>query len=86
MREGGLVMKKILYWAEQITFYVGLLIAGYAFFRIYVSRKGLPPEACPVDDNRVWIYTAIGCLFISIILSYIQKQQNNKSQGENQKK
>lgn len=71
------MMKKVLQWTEQITFYTGLLLAGYALFRIYLSRKGLPPGACPVDDNRIWINLAIACLVVSIILSFFQKKKSS---------
>ncbi len=56
---------------EDICYYLGLLVSAFGLYKIYISRKGLPAGACPIDDNRPILILGISLFIISIVLGFI---------------
>lgn len=76
-------MNKNLGKISNYIFYLGLLVAAYGLYKSYISTRGLPPGACPIENNRPVLYIAIGLLVISTILSYIQDLQKKNKDKKN---
>lgn len=64
-------MKKKLEKISNFIFYIGVAIAGYGLYKSYIATRGLPPGACPIEDNRPKLYVALVFLLSSYILSLI---------------
>ena len=71
-------MKKYIARVSKYTFYAGVLTAIYGLLKSFIDRRGLPPEACPIEDNRPIMYIGIALLIISIVLDFIDDHQRNK--------
>lgn len=76
-------MKKNLEKISNYIFYIGVLVAGYGLYKSFISTRGLPPGACPIEDNRPKLYLAIGLLLISYIMSFINDRQIKKNKNKN---
>lgn len=50
---------------------VGIVLSIYSMYKIYDSRKGLPPDTCPIENNNNLIIVTIIILISSLILSFI---------------
>lgn len=64
-------MRKNLGKISNYIFYAGVVVAVYGLYKSFISTRGLPPGACPIDDNRPKLYLAIGLLLISYIMVLI---------------
>lgn len=73
-------VKKNLEKISNYIFYTGLLVAVYGFYKIYISRRGLHPGVCPIDDNRPIMYIAIGLFIVSLVLYIICDFQEKKKE------
>lgn len=72
-------MKKNLEKISNYIFYIGLVVAVYGLYKSFISTRGLPPGACPIENNRPKLYLAIILLLLSYIMSYINdRQKKNK--------
>lgn len=78
MKEYLNFMKRNLDKISNYIFYSGLVVAIYGLYKSFISTRGLPPGACPIEDNRPRLYLAIGLLLISFILSYLHDMQKKK--------
>jgi hypothetical protein len=82
----GLNMKKIklLKTASNITMGIGVAIAIYYFYNVFISRQNLPEGACPYTDFRA--YAIVGCVFlvISLILDIVKGSIIKKSAGQSE--
>lgn len=68
-------MKKNLEKISNYIFYIGLVVAVYGLYKSFISTRGLPPGACPIENNRPKLYLAIILLLLSYIMSYINDRQ-----------
>ncbi len=60
----------------NITFAYSLVVAIFAVYqRTRVYFKG---GECPVNSQRLWLYSAIFAIGISILLSYLDDKQKKK--------
>ncbi len=57
---------------------LALITAAYAFVQIYLSRRGLAPGVCPIDDNRLMMFVAIGLAITSLVLSFVADKRKGK--------
>lgn len=60
---------------------IGILIAIYGGYKIYSTTVYLPQGTCPIEDNRLVMFVAIGLLMTSLILSFVSdiiKKVNTK--------
>lgn len=71
-------MKKNLEKISNYIFYIGLVVAVYGLYKSFISTRGLPPGACPIENNRPKLYLAIILLLLSYIMSYINDRQKKK--------
>lgn len=79
IRKGVLnYMKKYIEKVSKYTFYAGVLTAIYGLFKSFIDRRGLPPGACPIEDNRPIMYIGIALLIISIVLDFIDDHQKKE--------
>lgn len=56
---------------SNITFYISLIIAAYALFKIYILYKNLPPGICPLQDMKPLLIISLVFSAINLIFSYI---------------
>ena len=61
----------------NITFAITILLSGYILISSYLARRSLPPGVCPIDNNRVLIYIAIGLAIVTFILSFFDRDKSN---------
>ncbi|MGG7078207.1 hypothetical protein [Clostridium sardiniense] len=61
---------------------IAIVVSIYAGYKVFQSRRNLPPGACPVEDNSTLLYVSIAVLILSIILSFI----SDKVEAKNKKK
>lgn len=64
-------------WSNR-AFILALITAVYAFVQIYLSRRGLPPGVCPIDENRLPVYIAIAFALASLVLSFLSDRRNRR--------
>ncbi len=62
-------------WLSNITLIAGGGIAAYVLIQTIRLRSTLPAGACPLTDNRALIYTAIGLLLASVVLSFFDRKK-----------
>ena len=68
-------MEKKLKLIENISYYLGLVLAAFGLYKIYMSRKGLAPGMCPIDDNREYLIGGIIFLVISIGVGFYKDRK-----------
>lgn len=71
---GGIGMETV----SDILFYLGLIVGGYGFLQIYISKRGLPEGACPIESNIEFIALAILLFMVSLTLSFISDYRKRK--------
>ncbi len=64
-------MKKI----SNILFGLAIIFGAYGGAQIIYNRINLPQNVCPIDNNRIYLYIAIACVVISVILEMIVKKR-----------
>lgn len=73
-------MKNKLERISNYIFYAGILVTAYGLYKTHISGRGLPPGACPIENNRPILYVAIGLLITSFILSLVYDRQKKKEE------
>ena len=68
-------MKNKLEKISNYIFYAGVIVAVYGLYKSFISTRGLPPGACPIEDNRPKIYLALVLLLASVIISFINDKK-----------
>ena len=66
----------------NIYFYIVAGFTIYTMARIYLSRRGLPEGACPVESYNTELKLAIGMSIIYFILSFFIKEDKNDDKIE----
>lgn len=64
---------------SNASFWIALAMAAYAFLRIFLSRQGLPPGTCPIEDNRPILFVGIGFAVASLILSFAADKMKRRN-------
>lgn len=62
----------------NIYFYITGAFTLYTMLRIYMSRRGLPEGACPVENYNLELKIAIGMSIIYFVLSFFIKEDKSK--------
>ena len=68
-------MKNKLEKISNYIFYAGVIVAVYGLYKSFISTRGLPLGACPIEDNRPKIYLALVLLLASVIISFINDKK-----------
>lgn len=71
-------MKKIHPFITNIVFYASMLMGLFTLYSIYMSRKGLPPGACPVDNHQEKIILTIILAVGYFIMTYFTADKSRK--------
>jgi len=71
-------LQKMLSLISNISFIVGAAIGLYALVNTFLLYRNLPAGVCPIDMNRPWMYTSIGFLGLSLILSFFEPKKQTK--------
>lgn len=69
----------------NIYFYIVAIFTVYTMIRIYLSRRGLPEGACPVENYNLELKIAIGLSIIYFILSFFIKEDKAMEKIESKK-
>lgn len=59
------------------AFVLAIITAVYAFVQVFLSRRGLPPGVCPIDENRLPMFIAIAFALTSLVLSFLSDKSNS---------
>lgn len=70
-------MKKYL-TLSNIIYGISMLYALAVVAKVYYDRSQLPPNVCPITNNNPWIYSAIGVLLVSVVVTSILDRKNKK--------
>ncbi|NLC65318.1 MAG: hypothetical protein GX752_00090 [Clostridium sp.] len=62
----------------NIYFYITGAFTLYTMLRIFMSRRGLPEGACPVENYNLELKIAIGMSIIYFVLSFFIKEDKSK--------
>lgn len=62
----------------NIYFYLTGAFTLYTMLRIYMSRRGLPEGACPVENYNLELKIAIGMSIVYFVLSFFIKEDKSK--------
>ncbi|KUK72811.1 MAG: hypothetical protein XD91_1091 [Clostridiales bacterium 38_11] len=55
----------------NILFVLAVGFSGYTLARVYLTRRGLPAEACPISTFSTEIYLSIALCVLYFILSAV---------------
>lgn len=70
--------KKIISYISYGTLILGAAIGVYVLADIYYLKSRLPAGACPITNNKLFIYIAIALCVISFILSFFEPKSEHK--------
>lgn len=71
-------MKKIPPALTNLVFYSGMLMGVYTLIRIFLSRQGLAPGACPVESHPEKIIVTVILLAAYFIMTFFTKETPDK--------
>lgn len=71
-------MKKIDPIWTNIVFYASLIMGLFTLYSIYMSRRGLPPGACPVESHTEKIAITIVLAVGYFIMTFFTKAPPKK--------
>lgn len=74
-------MKKYL-TVSNIIYGVSMLFAISVMAKVYYDRSQLPAGVCPITNNNIWVYSAIGVLLVSIVVTSILDRRSKKAKQQ----
>ncbi|MEG1002356.1 hypothetical protein [Clostridium sp.] len=59
---------------------IGIVLAIYSMYKIYITKKSLPPGACPIENYNYLLYLTIAIIILSLIIAIISEKIEKNSE------
>ena len=65
---------------SEVTFWAGIALSSVSAYVLISSSIDLPAGACPVNNGRPYIISAIALLAVSFIASFFTRKNKSKQE------